>query len=211
MKETGAKGCYIVDVDVNHSAKLTFYSLDEVRWFREQISIDDIQDEEDFNLKLSEIMDGIRLSRPEIMSIIRFEIIGRGSLHRVLENGHFTDEMLQELRRRAIRDAELGHCKGIVWVEGISVQSGSELNRAAMLQEDSFLGEMLRLAERAELEADVGEDLVQKALAPLMSNKALRKLLGEIGVQERNEWLNRSSELAAMLMLDPDLVGGMKA
>lgn len=202
IKETGARGCYVVSVGEDGTADLSFYALDRVRWFREEISISGIEREEDFSLILDERIDVIRKQKPGRMSIVRFNITGRSHLHRQLANGRVVDELLQELRRRALKDAEAGSFEGLVWVEGMSVQSGPAIDREALQQEDIFLGELLRYEAASADDADLKDDILQAALALLMGNRELRKLLGEASEEEKADWIHRAGELAAVMLLD---------
>ncbi len=210
VKETGPKGCYVVEVLEDASLVMNFHELDSVRWFREEISIEGIHNEDEWRIRVEDKVDAIRQLRPEEMSIVRWIVKGRSSLHRALESGHVADELEQELRRREIARAESGSFGGLVWSESLSLQSGIEIDRADILREDSFLGEMMRLEFQAAKEDDFGKELVEKALAQLMSNRVIRRIISESSEQERQEWLHRAGELGAVLLLDNAADGGRK-
>lgn len=210
VKETGPKGCYVVEVKEDASLQMTFHELDSVRWFREEISIEGIDNEDEWRIRVEDKVDDIRKQRPEQMSIVRWIITGRSSIHRALETGHVTDDLEQELRRREIVRAESGHYEGLVWSEGFLIQSGIEIDVAEMMLEESFLGEMLRLEDRAEQDSVLAKDIMEKALAPLMSNREIRRIISETSEQERQEWLHRAGELGAVLLLDKSADGGSK-
>lgn len=210
VKETGPKGCYVVEVLEDTSLQMTFHELDSVRWFREEISIDGIHNEDEWRIRVEDKVDAIRRIRPKQMSIVRWIITGRSSIHRALESGHVADELEQELRRREVATAEGGHFGGLVWSEGFSLQSGIDIDRTEIMSEDSFLGEMIRLEVRAEQDSGFAKELVEKALAQLMSNREIRRIINETSEQERQEWLHRAGELGAVLLLDKAADGGRK-
>lgn len=210
VKETGPKGCYVVEVKEDASLQMTFHELDSVRWFREEITIEGMDNEDEWRIRVEDKVDDIRKQRPEQMSIVRWIITGRSPIHRALETGHVTYDLEQELRRREIVRAESGHCEGLVWSEGFSIQSGIEIDVAEMILEESFLGEMLRLEDRAEQDPVLAKDIMEKALAPLMSNREIRRMISETSEQERQEWLHRAGELGAVLLLDKSADGGSK-
>lgn len=210
VKETGPKGCYVVDVKEDASLQMTFHELDSVRWFREEISIEGIHNEDEWRIRVEDKVDDIRKRRPEHMSIVRWIITGRSSIHRALETGHVTYDLEQELRRREIVRAESGHIGGLVWSEGFSLQSGIEFDVAELMLDESFLGEMLRLKNQAEQDPVLAKDMMEKALAPLMSNREIRRIISETSEQERQEWLHRAGELGAVLLLDKSADGGRK-
>ncbi|OAB32851.1 metallophosphoesterase family protein [Paenibacillus glacialis] len=210
VKETGPKGCYVVEVLEDASLHMTFHELDSVRWFREEISIEGIHNEDEWIIRVEDHVDTIRRLRPGQMSIVRWIITGRSSLHRALEGGHIADELEQELRRREIERAENGHFGGLVWTESISLQSGIEIDRADMMREDSFLGEMMRLESQAEQDGEFGNELIETAMTQLMSNREIRRMISESSEQERQEWLYRAGELGAVLLLERAADGGRK-
>ncbi|WP_438349789.1 metallophosphoesterase family protein [Paenibacillus sp. FA6] len=210
VKETGPKGCYVVEVSEDASLQLTFHELDHVRYVREEMSIDGIHDIEEWRMRVEEKVDNIRILRPDQMSIVRWIITGRSSIHRTLESGHVARELEDELRRREIARAESGQFGGLVWSESISLHSGIEIDRSELMREDHFLGEMLRLAEKVDQHDELTKELLDKALAPLMSNRVIRGMLNETSEQERREWLERAGELGAMLLLDKASDGGRK-
>ncbi|AJS59405.1 metallophosphoesterase family protein [Paenibacillus sp. IHBB 10380] len=210
IKEIGAKGCYVVEVNEDATLHMAFHELDRVRWFREEISIDGIENEDAWRIKVEERMELIRTLRPQHMSIVRFTITGRGQVHRALEHGYLADELEEELRRKEIMRAEHQQFGGLVWIEGFSLQSGIEIDYDVILHEDSFLGEMVRLVERS-VQNDSVQDILRVALTPLMGNREIRKILNDSSEQERLDWLHRAGEMGAVLLLDKASDGGSKS
>ena len=97
--ETGAKGCWLVDVDVSGGVSLTFLPLDEVRWLACHVPIEGVADEESL-LDLAERKAAEAASsaegRPVMLEVV---LEGRGPLHRLLE-ARGADELLAALRDR---------------------------------------------------------------------------------------------------------------
>ena len=97
--ETGAKGCYIVDVDASGGLRLTFMPLDEVRWLACRVSIEGIADEERLLERMEESVYGAAASADGRSVMLEMVIGGRGPLHRRLESRN-VDELLAALRER---------------------------------------------------------------------------------------------------------------
>lgn len=202
IRETGAKGCYAVQVDEEGNVGLRFHELDTVRWFREELAIDGLESEESFHLMVEARLEAIRRERPGEMSIVRFTVIGRGRLHDRLEEG-MAEELLHAFRRQAVQAAEgPGGFRGLVWIESFEIRSGPWIDREALLQEDSFLGELLRYGKRAGQDERIRSELFRGALQPLAANGELRRLLAETSEEERMGWLRRAEEMAVMLLAD---------
>lgn len=102
-------------------------------------------------------------------------------------------------RRESIR-AERNDYKGLVWTEGFAVESGLAIDHDRLLEEDSFLGELLRLAGRSEQSSDELDEIISSALKPLMENQELRRLLMMTSNEEKIGWLQSAAELGITLL-----------
>ncbi|MNZ43512.1 putative metallophosphoesterase YhaO [compost metagenome] len=204
IKETGPKGCYVVDVDEAGSATPHFHELDYVRWQVRDLSIEGLSNEAEWIQRVEQVIDDIREELPELMSVVRFRLIGRGDVHKVLAEKGAVEDLLSELQRREAVRAERKDYKGLVWVEGFAVESGLAIDRERLLEEDSFLGEMLRITERTEHSAEALEELINSALKPLMENQELRQLLSVTSQEEKLSWLRSAAEQGITML------GGME-
>lgn len=204
IKETGPKGCYVVDVDEAGSIALQFHELDYVRWQVRDLSIEGLSHEAEWIQRVEQVIDEIREELPELMSVVRFRLIGRGDVHKVLAEKGAAEDLLSELQRREAVRAERKDYKGLVWVEGFAVESGLAIDRERLLEEDSFLGEMLRITELTEHSAEALEELINSALKPLMENQELRQLLSVTSQEEKLNWLRSAAEQGITML------GGME-
>jgi DNA repair exonuclease SbcCD nuclease subunit len=200
VKETGPKGCYVVDVNAEGSAQLRFHELDSVRWEVRELSIDGLTDEAEWTQAVERAVEDIREELPQLMSVVRFRLTGRGRVHRILSEKGAAADLLTELQRREAVRAERRDFAGLVWTEGFSVETGLAVDRERLLQEDSFLGEMLRLSARSLQSAEGLEGLLSDALKPLMENGELRRLLSSAGDEEKHGWLRSAAELGITLL-----------
>lgn len=200
IKETGPKGCYVVDVDEAGAASLQFHELDSVRWQVREISIEGLADEVKWIEAVEQAVEEIRNELPQMMSVVRFRLTGRGGVHRTLAEKGAADDLLSELQRREAKRAERKEYAGLVWTEGFSVETGLAIDRERLLQEDSFLGEMLRLSGRSGETTEGLDELIGSALKPLMENQELRRLLFSADEEEKRGWLKSASELGITLL-----------
>lgn len=204
IKETGPKGCYTVDVDAEGGTLLHFHELDRVRWQIRELSIGSLTDEASLTRAVENEIEQIREETPQQMSVVRFRLTGRGEIHKMLSEKGAAEDLLSELQRRETVRAERREYAGLVWTEGFSVETGLAVDRGSLLLEDSFLGEMLRLAGRSSESAEELDRLVSAALRPLMENQELRKLLSSLGSEEKQEWLRSAAELGITLLSGVD-------
>ncbi|CAM4343927.1 metallophosphoesterase family protein [Paenibacillus typhae] len=200
VKETGPKGCYIVDVNEEGHTALRFRELDTVRWQVKEIPIDGLADEAEWTNAVERAVEEIRDELPQLMSVVRFRLTGRGNVHRLLSEKGAAADLLTELQRREAVRAGQQRYAGLVWTEGFSVETGLPVDRERLVQEDSFLGELLRLSGRSGQTQDGLEDLLSAALKPLMENRELRRLLTAIDGDDKRDWLRSAEELGITLL-----------
>ena len=81
IRETGAKGCYLVSFKDNHEAQLDFKPLDVFRWEAITVNLDGIEEESEFEGKLAETVESRNLPFNEIPHGIRIILKGKTSLH----------------------------------------------------------------------------------------------------------------------------------
>lgn len=200
VKETGPKGCYVVDVNEANNVTLHFHELDLVRWQVKEISIDGLSNEAEWIQSVEQGVEEIRDQHSELMSVVRFRLTGRGDVHRLLAEKGSVDDLLSELQRRETLRAERNDYKGLVWTEGFAVESGLAIDHDRLMNEDSFLGEMLRIVGRTEESSGDLDEIINSALKPLMENQELRKLLSVTSEEEKLGWLRGAAELGITLL-----------
>ena len=200
IKEIGTKGCYVVDVNEEGTTTLKFHELDVVRWQVREISIQGLKDETQWIAAVEQEIEDLRIEHSHLMSVVRFRLTGRGVVHRLLTEKGAVADLLSELQRREGIRAEQKAYQGIVWTEGFSLETGVEMDKERLLQEDSFLGDLLRYSNLGKESPEELESLTRTALAPMMENRELRRLLSETPQNEKRIWLERAAELAATLL-----------
>jgi len=81
IRETGAKGCYLVTFNDNREAQLEFKPLDVFRWEAITVNLDGIEEESDFEGRLAETVESKKLPFNEIPHGIRIILKGKTNLH----------------------------------------------------------------------------------------------------------------------------------
>ncbi|WP_231638697.1 DNA repair exonuclease [Paenibacillus sp. JCM 10914] len=201
IREQGPKGCYVVDVDDDLNTELLFHELDSMRWTEVVVPVDHCTEVDEWRIALEQQVEAISQDNPEMLSVIRVKITGRSLIHHQLEDGHVLDDLLMELRRREVaRGAAVGF-QGCVWIESFSLQSGTVVDMEKLLAEDSFTGDLLRLARMERARLIEAENVVKSSLAPLMEHGEIRDILQELEPDELLEWLRRAEEMTLRLLL----------
>lgn len=199
-KETGAKGCYIVDVSDTGFTELRFTALDAIRWEEETVSIDGIATEQELLRTLDQIV-AARLEAESGTSVmLRLRLTGRGELHHKVSQPHSTAALLEELQQ------EYEPLGGAPWIHvyDLAADTGVGLDLSALMEEESFTGELLRLSYQLERDEEEWSRFAQAALRDAREHAKL----GRIGRKKWDElpvsWLNEARELTLGLMTRHD-------
>ncbi|UVI27959.1 metallophosphoesterase family protein [Paenibacillus spongiae] len=202
-REQGAKGCYLVDVSAAKETELTFIELDAVRWETVITDIADLTTEQ----SLLEAMENAIVTmaadcggRPLMLKLV---LTGRGPMHRKVSESSFIQELLEELRSRFDLDEYGAHESAAewIWLIGLETRTGAELDPELLSAEDSFAGELYRQCASGWKDGS-GLALEEEALAPLLANPRLRKLIRSVSERQKQEWILQARELTLGLLTD---------
>lgn len=179
VRETGEKGCYLVEVEQGGQTKLVFCPLDAVRWHAAELSIDGLDTEQDWKDRAEQLLDGLRREAGGRPVVVRLDVTGRGVLHRSLQKSGLLQEWMAECREMEAERADVAG--DFVWIESVRLLTGPLLDREALKLSDGFLGDLLRLAD--ELLQDDGKlaAFAERCLNPLLSNPKAAQTLGSDG------------------------------
>jgi DNA repair exonuclease SbcCD nuclease subunit len=201
IRETGAKGCCIVDVGETGETRLSFVALDAIRWFDETVAIDGLLSEQDLRERLDKLLLDIKQSAEGRPAIVRVTFTGRGPLHAVLTREHTLLELAEELRDEQL---ERAGSEPWVWIESLRVNTGREIDVGGLLEQQSFLGDLLRFSRSLAKDEREFAEFSGRALAPLFSQPKWRELLLPLKEEEEREWLKAAEQLAIDLLFQDE-------
>lgn len=160
-KETGAKGCMVVEVGDDGKPKLEFHALDVVRW---EVCLLDVADVDQLEQLYDQYRDWLRETLDELGERIlahRVRVVGASPLHQVL----VTDRLQIENSLRAIGIQTAGD-QG--WLECLRVKTTEPTETSQDFDPDGPLGclegvlnEMMELDQPPALQ-DAFSDLIRK-------------------------------------------------
>lgn len=207
VRESGAKGCYIVDVTGDKDVRLGFRALDAVRWTNVAVPIDGLDHIDALLMRMEEACEAaaeLAEGRPLMLAL---ELKGHGMLHRQLSDAGAVADLLLALRERM---DTYGPANGTwLWVHRLTAHTAARADLASIAEEDSFAGELLRLSAQLQGDPEAEAQLVNEALAPLMDHVRLRRLLRERGsilAEERHDGgtVGDAAERLAQLLTDEE-------
>jgi len=204
-KETGPKGVYVVTVD-GGEADLRFEATDEVRWLSRDVVLDERATAQDAHERLRTALALCEAEAEGRSAIVRLHVTAGGGLARDLGREETANELLQELREERERIWERDPDGRFVWPERLVLRpSPDSLRRKeALLAEDSFLGDLVRLARDLADDEARRAQFEREALADMLGAPRFGRLLGGVPAAERRAWLEEAGELALQLLTEGD-------
>jgi DNA repair exonuclease SbcCD nuclease subunit len=206
IRETGAKGAYLADVDGDGRVRLSFHPLHAVRWERIAVSIEGMRDEQALMDKLESVLQAEAEREAGIPVVTRLVLEGRGPLHRRLQSRATLDELLDALRETFGSPGGDGRLPDdvFVWVESADVQTGHDLDLDAYRRQESFLGDLVRLSDALLEDETAMRAFLEEAAEPLLANPKAGRRLKAADVEELAGWIAQARELALGILLDEE-------
>ena len=182
-RETGARGCFQVDVDTQGRARIEFVETSVARWAHLEISIRECS-------TMDQLVDSMldKAREAALMfdgpTVVRCTLRGNGALHRDLQR----DEMAEELRSLL---------QTVAAAETVRIATGPELDFESLARTETMVSDFLNLADRALEDPDLRQRLAD-SLTPLFR----RKEMPAIDDARLREWIERASALGVDLLLE---------
>ena len=195
-KETGARGCFLVNVDENGEPAAEFIAVDSIRWFVEELSIGSLYTEQELILKIHNRIEMIREEAKGRPSICRIILTGRSALHSSIARKGVLDDILKD-----VREDEEGE-KQFVWIESIEDNTNPEIDRKSLLEREDFIGDLVKLFEEFSHD-ETKIDELKESLDTLFTSPGGRKLLEPIDDEHFLDLIKKAETLS----LDK-LIGG---
>jgi len=175
IRETGAKGCYLVNVDNSGSPTLQFESLDVTRWEVCQLDSASVQRPDDLLSIFQADLDSLIHQNAEMPLAVRVVISGKSSCHeQLLAN---TEHWSNQFRAVALQSS------AAVWVEKVKFETNSIEELPDKTVEDGPIGELLRCYQ--ELRGDVSQlDTLKGEWQELLRKLPIELLHGTEGLTE---------------------------
>lgn len=200
FRETGERGCYMVEVSEAGDTRLTFHPLDEVRFLEATVDIAELSGEQELKEALEQAVDSLREQAEGRAVLARLMLTGRGALHAALRRPGAINDLLAGLREQ-----ERYEQSNFVWVEALRDATGAAADRERLMAQPGFLGELLRCSDVALL-----EELMREAFASFEASAPLRALLAQLDEAELRSWLAEAEELAIDALIGESAEAGWR-
>jgi DNA repair protein SbcD/Mre11 len=187
--ETGARGCFVVDVSSGGDTSIRFIETDSVRWHIREISIEGLEKEGELIESLQSQLDDIREKSGGRSAICRFILKGRGPLHYVLSQEGFLEDLL-----RLLREGE-NWSRQFIWIERIENETLFPVERELLLKREDFVGDLVKIVEDLKTDEKARNEF-REFLSPLFfSSRNGRKYITRIDNEEMSSLLQRAENI----------------
>ncbi|NOQ47910.1 MAG: hypothetical protein GQ576_02010 [Methanococcoides sp.] len=129
--------------------KVDFIPVDSVRWYIEEIFVEELETEADLIGALEDKMDKLSEIAEGRYVICRFRLQGRSQLKRLLIKEDFLNDIVQHLRE----NYNIG--PGSVWIERLKDETSFPFERENLLSRDNFISDILSITD--EICSDCGD------------------------------------------------------
>ncbi len=179
INEEGPRGCYLISVDVNRKVSYEFRPVQNILWRHEAVNVEntstllelvDLQSDRSEE-QLSNLTNGER------GIVTRWTLTGASPLYHELTIPDKVDEVKEILVERFF------HHSPFLFPESIRLSVKPVIERTDFMNQESFISDFLRLAERGSDDAQMKAELLELLNQPL-SNRTIRKYLTEKGESE---------------------------
>lgn len=180
--ETGAKGCYIIEINENNTPKLKFLPTQLIRF--EEIQIDLTGEDKIDKLpdRIEEVKTNIDDYDEKTSYILRIDLNGRTALHSHLKKPGEIDQLLDYFNEGQLNQTNF------TWIDRIDVKTQPDIDIERIKKRTDFPAELLKTIEEYANNSEKIEKLIGNAAEDLTSPQAKRDL-AEFSEPEQKEIL----------------------
>ena len=183
-RETGPRGCYLVEVNEEGLPNVTFFRCNAVQWAKEILDITTLADEEALINGLDECVATMRDEDPSRSTVLQITLTGSGPLHHTLKQAGVIEDLLERLQEDINPP--------FVWVERLTVSTKPVIDLGARSQDEDFVGNLLRLVNSIRNDQEKLEDL-SRHLEDLYSSPRGRRTLKRPDITTLQRWLDEAA------------------
>jgi len=183
--ETGAKGCYIVEINPGNTPQIKFIATQLIRF--EEVEVDLTNED-----KIDHLADGIDESKTTIDDydenasyILRITLKGRTPLHSLLNKPGENEQVLDHLNRGQLNQINFS------WIDEIKINTQPDKDIEQIKKGADFPAEVLKKFAEYEEKLEKLQSIIQSIDQELASTQVKRELL-KPSQQEQNKILERA-------------------
>jgi DNA repair exonuclease SbcCD nuclease subunit len=183
--ETGAKGCYLVEINAGNSPQTEFIPTQLIRFEEVEVDLSDENNIDRLSDKIEEAKDKIAVFDENASYILRITLKGRTPLHSQLNKPGEIEQLLDLFNEGQLNQT------GFTWIDQIELKTQPEINIEQVKKGTDFPSEILKMFSKYEKGSDKLQELINNVDEELTSPQAKREL-AELSESEQKEILEKS-------------------
>lgn len=196
IREQGARGCYLVQVDSRRHAALEFIPLDVVRWSEGRVSIEEVETLDALERAIVTTVETLAGEAGPRGLVCRITVEGRGLLYRDLRAEHAADELLDRVQEG------FAGSEPFVWVQRLEMDCRPAVDLVERATRGDLLAEVLTMAQEYRSGARALDLVFKEALATCWNNSRMRKALDHPDERQLASLLTEAELLCLDLLED---------
>lgn len=199
IRESGAKGCLLVEVRDGNLADVQFEATDTVRWLALEVTAEEDDDLDALMARITSEWESALEWAEDRWLVLRLTVAGRCRAHATLWDSAAREQFAAEIRNRSFRHPRLA-------LEKIRFETRPPVELSRLRGGSDLLGDLLRSIE--EIRQDPSElAALSECFAPLLSRAAVE--LADAGIDltspaEIARWLNLTEGRLIALLAEID-------
>lgn len=207
MRETDARGCYVVDVAEDGRTALSFHPLDGIRWLERPVPLDGATTEQEVKDRIAAAAEQAGADADGRSAIVRLTLTGRCAIHKQLRQGGLAEELAAAFREEESERARRDGQSPFLWIQEIRTDTGAMLDSGQLLEEQSFLGDLLRYSAQLAGNGTERDAFLEEALGGMLAHPKLARLLRPMMQEEWPDWLKQAEGWAVDWLADEEESG----
>jgi len=180
-RETGAKGCYLINMEADGSCSMRFVETDLVRYESRNLNIENIPDIDELTTYILSLCDDVTRESSGRAVVLRLTLVGRSALHGELNRGENIVDLQESIQEQLLE----GSSK--VLLNQVRLESSSPYDINELRRGNDFVADLISLFD------DLGDsdsqqwNSIRSALEPLYQTWQGHRLLDGLSDQQLKE------------------------
>lgn len=194
-KETGAKGCYLVEVDGGQISNVSFLETDDVRWLAGEVDVTGAETMQQVIDRTEEMLATLKEEAGNRPVITRLALTGTTIMHARLKPPDELREWLESFLQEELTEDEQW-----LWVESLKVNTRPFASLESLKEGKGFLADFLRISEQLCNHPSELTEIRDNLLRPLfITHKEGKKHLASLTDAELLALIGEAEDLALQL------------
>jgi len=182
--ETGAKGCYLVEIDINNKVNLKFVPVQLIRF--EEIEVSLVEEDKIYDLadKIEKAKNNIEDYADNVNYIFRINLTGKTALHSHLNKPGETEQLMEHFNESQLT------MTNFTWIDRIELNTRPVVDIGQVKKGNDFTAEILKTFNKYEKDLRELKELIKYAeefISPGIKNE-----IAELPEQEQKEILEKA-------------------